>query len=162
LSKIEKIDKSLFKAIKDFMKVLKEKESYLQTHKRETIEDLGEAIKYNNTRVDEIGITFVLPGYNQILLKPRGSEILLTIDNLEEYVTSLFDTLIGKGISTYINAFKKGFNLVFPIKNLRFFQSKELEEILCGSSSSEAWDYETLVDNIIPNHGYDKSRYYAF
>jgi len=148
----------LFQAIKDFKQVLKEKERYLKANKRETIEDLGEAVKYNNTRVDEIGITFVLPGYNDILLKPAGSEVLLTIDNLEEYVNKLFDNVIGKGISQYINEFKKGFNIVFPIKNLKCFQSKELEEILCGSTS-EAWDYETLLDNIVPNHGYDKYRY---
>ena len=157
LNKVQKIDKNLFKAIADFKQVLIEKEKYLKTHNRETITDLGEAVQYNNSRIDELGITFALPGYNDILLKPAGSEVLLTIENLDDYVNRLFDCVIGTGISPYINEFKKGFNIVFPIKNLRCFQSKELEEIVCGSYS-DAWDNETLWENIVPNHGYDKSR----
>ncbi len=144
--------------MKGFKEVLKEKEQYLKTKKREDIEDMGEVIKYNDTRIDEIGVTFVLPGYNDILLKPAGSEILLTIENLDEYVNRLFDCVLGKGISPFINEFISGFNIVFPLKNLKCFQSKELEDILCGSTSPDEWEYDVLIENILPQHGYDKSR----
>jgi E3 ubiquitin-protein ligase TRIP12 len=63
--------------------------------------------------------------------------------------------LILIGPSIYIKAFKEGFNKVFDIDNLKCFSSIELEEIICGCSS-EPWDIDTLNENIIPNHGYDK------
>jgi E3 ubiquitin-protein ligase TRIP12 len=60
------------------------------------------------------------------------------------------------GTIPYIDAFKNGFNKVFPINTLKCFTSTELEEVICGCSI-ESWDYETLLVNIVPNHGYDRN-----
>ena len=68
----------------------------------------------------------------------------------------LYDCLCGTGVKDYVNAFKTGFNAVFDVTYLKCFQSSEIEEILCGSVN-EPWDLETLIENIVPNHGYDRN-----
>lgn len=89
-------------------------------------------------------------------MKNRGSDTLVTINNLEEYLELIFDKFILTGIDPLIRAFKMGFNKVFKIESLKCFTNKELEEIICGCDD-EAWDYDNLVENIIPDHGYDKN-----
>jgi len=89
-------------------------------------------------------------------LKTRGSDILVSINNLEEYLNLTFDKLILSGIDPLVRAFKIGFNKVFKIESLKCFTNLELEEIICGCYY-DSWDYENLIENIIPGHGYDKN-----
>jgi E3 ubiquitin-protein ligase TRIP12 len=118
---------------------------------------LTEKLLYNNTQIQNIGLNFVLPGYYNIELLDHGDDIIVTAHNLEEYVNLIFDALCCKGIEDSIDAFVKGFNIVFPITSLNCFTSQEIEFILCGSSE-ENWDFHSLYESIITNHGYDKNR----
>jgi len=68
----------------------------------------------------------------------------------------LEETILYNNKKDYISAFKKGFNSVFDISYLKCFQSSEIEEILCGSVN-ETWDLDTLIENVVPNHGYDRN-----
>lgn len=141
--------------VKDFLKIIKEKNIFLKNNPNFS-EDLGEEIKYNNMRIDEIGILFNLPGYPEIELKEDGLENLLTVYNIEEYVISIFDKLFGQGIKPLIESFKSGFNSVFHINNLKAFDSIEIEETLLGSKE-EKWSFDHLYESIKPDHGYDKN-----
>lgn len=98
---------------------------------------------------------FTLPGTN-IELKEKGNETLVTSYNIEEYLRLIYEKLCVSGIREYILAFKKGFNSVFDISYLKCFQSNEIEEILCGSVN-EVWDLDILIENVVPNHGYDRN-----
>jgi E3 ubiquitin-protein ligase TRIP12 len=69
----------------------------------------------------------------------------------------IYEKFFRSGTKEAFDSFRYGFNSVFPVKNLKAFLSSELEEILC-SSTNENWDYETLYENINPNHGYYKNR----
>lgn len=89
-------------------------------------------------------------------MKNRGSDILVSINNLDEYLNLTFDKLILSGIDPLVRAFKIGFNKVFKIESLKCFTNVELEEIICGSDY-DSWDYENLIENIIPGYGYDKN-----
>jgi hypothetical protein len=153
---ISQIDSDLGNTIvKDFLKIIKEKNKFLKKNPNFN-DDLGEEIKYNNMRIDEIGILFNLPGYPEIELKEDGLEHLLTIYNIEEYVIAVFDKLFGQGIKPLIESFKQGFNLVFDIESLKAFDSREIEETLLGSKE-EKWSYDHLYESIKPDHGYDKT-----
>jgi E3 ubiquitin-protein ligase TRIP12 len=157
INSILKIDKDLGNAFNDFQKIIQQKKSF-NLNQKYLDNDINDIIKYNNTKIEDIGLTFILPGYNDIELKRGGSDILVTIRNLEEYVSLVFDKLLLSGIKPFAEAFKNGFNKVFPIDNLKCFTSSELEEVICGCSQ-ENWDYDLLSENIIPNHGYDKNSY---
>lgn len=39
---------------------------------------------------------------------------------------------------------------------LRFFRPEEIEDLVCGDRDGK-WDPETLRENVIPTHGYDKA-----
>jgi len=146
--KISKIDKDLGKAIHDFLKIIKIKQNC-------TKEDISQ-IKYNNTLIEDIGLTFNLPGFNNIELKVGGSQELVTIYNLEEYLSSIFEKFFFSELQGHIEAFKFGFNSVFPITALKCFTSLELEEIIFGCPNDN-WDYDILFENITPLHGFDKN-----
>lgn len=159
LQKIVKIDKDLGKAVQDFSKIIEEKKKVLLNPKfnnGKNYIDFNDYVKYNNTKIEDIGLTFTLPGYNRIELKRGGEEELVTINNIEEYLALLFEKIVLKIKDVVSPAFRNGFNLVFPIENLKCFTSSELEENICGCSS-ESWDSDTLIDNITPTHGYTKT-----
>jgi E3 ubiquitin-protein ligase TRIP12 len=117
--------------------------------------DVNELVKYNSSKIHEMDLTFTLPGYNDIELKRGSSELILSAKNMEEYVYLVFNKLCITGPMLQIEAFRTGFNRVFSINTLKCFTSQELEEIICGCSH-EQWDINTLLENVIANHGYDK------
>ena len=116
---------------------------------------LEDSLLYNNKKISEVDLYFILPGTN-IELKTKGAEIQVNSQNFEEYIKLIYENICESGVQDYINAFKIGFNTVFDINYLKCFQSNELEELLCGSIN-EDWDLEILTENIIPNHGYNKN-----
>ncbi len=120
--------------------------------------NLNTKLLYNGMKLEHIGINFVIPSYDHIEMIPHGYETILNAYNIEEYVNLIFDSLCYNGIKDSVDAFKKGFNIVFPITSLNCFTSDELSDMLCGSNNNENWDYNTLYESIIPNHGYTKTR----
>jgi E3 ubiquitin-protein ligase TRIP12 len=150
VDRLMNVDKDLGKALIKLNAIVEEK-CKIKNSKN----DLNELIKYNGARIEDIGLVFTLPGYH-IELKRGGSDTLVTVHNIEEYVHLLHEKLFKSGIRMAVQSFKKGFNMVFGVESLKCFTSKELEELICGSDS-ECWDYNTLSENIIPLHGYDKS-----
>lgn len=60
----------------------------------------------------------------------------MTLDNLQQYIDLVLDSTFNESIRLQITAFKKGFNSVMPIENLKIFQSSdEIETLVCGESS---------------------------
>jgi len=83
------------------------------------------------------------------------------VHNIDEYINLLLDKMLFSGMRANAEAFITGFNKNFSIKSLKCFTSFELENIICGSDS-ESWDFNTLIENIVPNHGYSKNRYIIY
>ena len=61
-------------------------------------------------------------------------------------------------VKIQIQAFKKGFNQIFPVENLRPFANSttELEDMICGTQrNEEEWtNPQKLYEFIVPAHGY--------
>ncbi|RHN48427.1 putative aminoacyltransferase, E1 ubiquitin-activating enzyme [Medicago truncatula] len=74
------------------------------------------------------------------------------MSNLEDYILLLKNATIGSGISCQLQAFRLGFNQVFPIEHLRVFSEEELELILCGEPNS--WTFNDLLKHFKFDHGY--------
>jgi len=79
--------------------------------------------------------------------------ILLTMNNIEEYVNLIYEYLFFKGVDKIIKYFRDGFNKNFNIDKLKCFNSSEIEEYICGSVDTK-WDRNVLFDNLKPEHGY--------
>jgi E3 ubiquitin-protein ligase TRIP12 len=128
----------------------------LKKLKDDKLSDNSKILLYKGTnKISDLDIFFVLPS-TTIDLCEGGSNKLVSNDNFESYTELVFENLVGKSITPYIEAFRTGFNKVFEINNLRLFSSSEIEDILSGSND-ELWDQSTLNENIIPDHGYDRA-----
>ena len=154
---IKRLDKDLYNVLNDFIGLINQKKQYLENNKDDNIikEDLEDKILYNGKKLNTLDIYFTFPGYD-IELKPNGNNILLSINNIEEYVNLIYDYLFYKGIYNIKEAFIEGFNIIFDINELKCFNSEELEEIIFGSDNQN-WQKEILYENIVPQYGYNKN-----
>ena len=152
---IKIIDTNLYKTLEDFINLINKKKEYIKNNNIENCENYNfdDKILYNNCKLSELDIYFIFPGYFNIELKPNGNDILLTINNIEEYVNLIYDYLFYKGIDKIVRSFKEGFNMNFNIEKLKCFTSSEIEEYVCGSIDQK-WDRNNLFENLKPEHGY--------
>ena len=152
---IEIIDKNLFKALNDFKSLLKQKNDLLKSEPNLTGEEIESRILYNNNKLSSLDIYFTFPG-SDLELKEGGANILLSMQNIEEYINLIYDFIFYKGISRVCSAFRDGFCLITGVYNLKCFTSLELEEFIC-SSREVKWDENILYENLKPEHGYTKN-----
>jgi len=87
-------------------------------------------------RVEDFKLTFVLPGYDVELIN-QGDDTEVTIENCQEYVDLVLHYTFHETIKMQVQAFKKGFNAIFPIHSLQPFahscsSEEELIEMVCG------------------------------
>ena len=153
---IKLLDKYLYKVIQDFLGLIEQKKILMQKNENISKEEIENNVLYNGHKLSEVDIYFTFPGYNDVELKQNGKNILLTMENIEEYVNLIYDFLFYKGINKVIEAFKQGFNIIYDINNLKIFTSIELEEMIFGSGENK-WDEETLFEFLKPEHGYTKN-----
>ncbi|XP_065841096.1 E3 ubiquitin-protein ligase TRIP12-like isoform X2 [Oscarella lobularis] len=112
-----------------------------------------DGIRIDESKIEDLDLDFTLPGNRDIELKPGGRDVLVTIENLDEYLELVWRWTLIEGVSDQFKAFREGFASVFPLSALSAFYPHELELLLCGSDE-EKWDIRVLVDNCRPDHGY--------
>ncbi|KAF6150541.1 hypothetical protein GIB67_030342 [Kingdonia uniflora] len=111
--------------------------------------------RFRNTRIEDLYLDFTLPGYPDYRLSSDIEHNMVNMLNLGEYVSLTVDATVNTGVLRQIEAFKSGFNQVFPIKGLQIFNEEELEHLLCGER--DAWTSKELLDHINFDHGYKAS-----
>lgn len=109
----------------------------------------------NDSKIEDLGLSFVLQGYDSIELKADGSSVELTTENVDEYLSLTTYYTLNKTVSLQVNGFRNGFSLVLPVETLQFFKPSEMETLICGNKP-EQWDVRMLTENILPVHGYHK------
>lgn len=85
-----------------------------------------ENITIDHIKIDDLYLDFTLPGYPEIELIPNGSQVRLTIENVDLYLEKVIDTTLGSGVRRQIDAFQAGFSQVFPYSALSAFTPDEL------------------------------------
>ncbi|XP_027027945.1 E3 ubiquitin-protein ligase HECTD1 isoform X4 [Tachysurus fulvidraco] len=111
--------------------------------------------------VEDLGLNFQfcpsskVHGFSTVDLKPNGEDEMVTLDNAEEYVELMFDFSMHIGIQKQMEAFREGFNRVFPMEKLSSFSHKEVQMILCGNQSP-SWTAEDIVSYTEPKLGYTR------
>ena len=90
--------------------------------------NLKEELDTNFTVIDDkFGEKLVIP------LKPNGENILIDINNKNEYVELYLDWYFNKSIQEYFTSFEKGFYCVFNRNLSKVLTPDELELIICGT-----------------------------
>ncbi|KAI7724831.1 hypothetical protein M8C21_006945 [Ambrosia artemisiifolia] len=149
---VQSFDPVLGKTLIEFQ-ALVERKKYLESIGETSVGNLDPC--YRETKVNDLHLDFTLPGYPDYVLASGPDREMVNAANLEYYVELVVDATISSGISRQMDAFKSGFNQVFPIDNLKIFTDEELERLLCGES--ETWNSNQLSDLIKFDHGYTAS-----
>lgn len=141
--------------LNDYQCLDKEYGGFLKDLKK--IKDGKEIKKFKGINLEDLAIFFVFPG-SQLELKPKGSEILLDLNNIDEYLCLFWKTLMNR-LNTVKKMFLKGFNKIFEFEKLKIFQNNEINSIYTGSSQEEYWTMPHLYEFVVPNYGYSHKRY---
>ncbi|GIY28323.1 e3 ubiquitin-protein ligase TRIP12 [Caerostris extrusa] len=155
ISELRYVDESLARTVFQLEQIVMEKKR-VENDKSidpESIKCILESISLDGCIVKDLNLDFTLPGYSNIELRKGGSDIPVTIHNLEEYLQLLTYWTVNEGIHRQMEAFKEGFESVFPLSQLKMFYPHELEYLFCGSSHTQ-WDVDTFVECVRTDHGY--------
>ncbi|CUM68469.1 uncharacterized protein PRCAT00006194001 [Priceomyces carsonii] len=140
------VDPELANSLEHLLKYIKQF-SHVEESQRKNIEIDGATL-------EDLSLSFVLPGYPEYNLIPKGEDIPVTVDNVEQFVSKVLEATLYTGILHQTKAFMEGFSKVFPIKSLAIFSAEELVKLF--GSAEEDWSFETLNAAIFANHGYTK------
>uniref|UniRef100_A0A3Q4BWY9 E3 ubiquitin-protein ligase n=1 Tax=Mola mola TaxID=94237 RepID=A0A3Q4BWY9_MOLML len=111
--------------------------------------------------IEDLGLNFQfcpsskVHGFSAVDLKPNGDDEMVTMENAEEYVELMFDLCMHTGIQKQMEAFREGFNRVFPMEKLSSFSHKEVQMILCGNQSP-SWTVDDIINYTEPKLGYTR------
>ncbi|KAM9294001.1 E3 ubiquitin-protein ligase HECTD1 isoform 2-T2 [Gastrophryne carolinensis] len=111
--------------------------------------------------IEDLGLNFQfcpssrVYGFSTVDLKPNADDEMVTIDNAEDYVDLMFDFCMQTGVQKQMEAFRSGFNKVFPMEKLGSFSPEEVQMILCGNQSP-SWSAEDIINYTEPKLGYTR------
>uniref|UniRef100_A0A914ZV22 E3 ubiquitin-protein ligase n=10 Tax=Parascaris univalens TaxID=6257 RepID=A0A914ZV22_PARUN len=129
--------------------------------KRRRIENLTLIINGNECRVEDLSLSFSVnpPSsvftYGEMELIEGGSNMDVTNDNVDLYIDKCTEFYLNTGICDQINAFREGFDLVFPLRSLRMFAPEEVQTLLSGEQCPE-WTREDIINHTEPKLGYTR------
>ncbi|KAH9509428.1 Ubiquitin-protein ligase [Bulinus truncatus] len=123
--------------------------SLTEDEKKQAISNLS----IDGSSLEDLDLYFVLPGNENIELCKGGRDIQVVIESLDEYLQLVLHWTLVEGISRQFEAFRDGFESLFPLATLQCFYPEELEQLFCGNIA-DVWDVRMLMDCCRPDHGY--------
>ena len=99
--------------------------SDIQNIHKEIYDFISKKEQFDN--INNMNLYFIFPYKgNDIELIKNGKNILITNENINEYIINLYNFLFkSKEIKEIINSFKNSFNTIFPIERLNYLISEE-------------------------------------
>ena len=90
ISDMINVDETLYKSLSQLHEVSLQKQAIINdsTHSIDSLELAINSLTLNGTAIEDLGLDFVLPGTN-IELKKNGKDIIVNMDNIEEYLKVL-------------------------------------------------------------------------
>ncbi|XP_006820136.1 E3 ubiquitin-protein ligase TRIP12-like [Saccoglossus kowalevskii] len=155
-SDLRHVDQVIANSYNQLQDILRQKKrlEHDQSHTPASLQLALDSLTMDGCSVEDLALDFVLPGYPNIELKKGGKDIPVTIHNLQEYLQLLVHWTLVEGVSRQCEAFRDGFESVFPISLLKCFYPEEMDQLLCGNTY-EPWEMKTLMDCCRPDHGYN-------
>ena len=98
-------------------------------------------------------------GFTEVDLVPNGSEIPLTIGNVEQYLTVYSEFLFCHGIKRQMAQLLSGFCAVCDVTRVSgVVSAEELKLMLCGEQKLE-WTRDDVINHCQPKLGFTRERY---
>ena len=145
-SDLKEIDNSLSIQLEKFMHLLNRKhqiDSQPNLTEQQRIQTYNQQLLLNNATIEQLELDFTVPGYQDWKLVENGDKINVTIDNLQQYFNLLMKVYLQDSFSLQMQAFKQGFDEVFPIERLTVLTTDELQAIICGNEQGSKWTMES-------------------
>ncbi|XP_055540059.1 E3 ubiquitin-protein ligase Ufd4 isoform X3 [Wyeomyia smithii] len=164
---LQEIDSIRYEFLKELQELVQQKQNIEQNDDLSSEEKLLQIseLKFNtktgSVALEDLALTFTyLPssknyGYQSADLIPNGSNIDVTISNVEEYCNLTINFCLQEGISKQLAAFHRGFCEVFPLNKLAAFTPEEIRKMLCGEQNPE-WTRDDIITYTEPKLGYTK------
>ncbi|XP_015777775.1 PREDICTED: E3 ubiquitin-protein ligase TRIP12-like [Acropora digitifera] len=155
LGDLAAVDPILAQSLRQLQQVVQRKRQLEQdpSHTPDSRQLAVESLTLDGMPIEDLGLSFALPGYPEVELKRGGNDVMVTVHNLEEYIKLVIQWTLIFGVKRQLDALREGFNSVLPLSNLTSFTYSEMEQILCGNLA-EKWDIKCLVESCRPDHGY--------
>ncbi|KAF3492417.1 serine/threonine protein kinase [Arthroderma uncinatum] len=155
ISSVKRVDPELANSLM-LLKKFADKATAIKVDTSLSAHEIAQAMEQcevDNVKLADLGLDFVLPGYPSIKLVPDGDNTLITMSNVELYVSKVIDMTLGSGIKPQLDAFAAGFSQVFLYSSLKAFTPEEL--VMLFGQVDEDWSIETLMDSIKADHGFN-------
>uniref|UniRef100_A0A182VUY9 E3 ubiquitin-protein ligase n=1 Tax=Anopheles minimus TaxID=112268 RepID=A0A182VUY9_9DIPT len=164
---LQEIDPIRYQFLRELQELVQQKQNIEQNdmlsseEKLQQISELKLNTKTGCVALEDLALTFTyLPssknyGYGSADLIPNGSNIDVTINNVEEYCNLTIAFCLQEGIAKQLAAFHRGFCEVFSLNKLAAFTPEEIRKMLCGEQNPE-WTREDIMTYTEPKLGYTK------
>ncbi|GBE62080.1 ubiquitin HECT domain containing protein [Babesia ovata] len=107
---------------------------------------------------DDVAAADLYFTFEGVPLVEGGETLLVTNDNVVDYVRGVIRMRLYDGIRLPVWSFRMGFATVAPLESLSLFTPMELSMELFSTSKQDVfWTPEHLQMHIVPDHGYDVS-----
>lgn len=155
---LKHVDAALYKQLEKMRKLvvakrtIEDEESLSESEKRQQIEQL---LLDGQVTIADMCLSFTMPGFPDIELEEGGSNLDVTIWNLDRYLDLVVQYTLFDGIEQQVNALRNGFDSLVPLKMLRLFTVREMEDVICGCD--EEWNEQMLIESTKCDHGFSHS-----
>ncbi|CAD2216328.1 HECT-domain (ubiquitin-transferase), putative [Angomonas deanei] len=103
-------------------------------------------------RVEDLGLTFCVPGEGSIELTEGGSEKDVTFDNCMEYCDGVVTHMLSTNVDQAVKALRRGIDDYVPLVSFKMLTVEELHEVINGRET--ALTLEDLSANCNAAHGF--------
>jgi E3 ubiquitin-protein ligase TRIP12 len=105
--------------------------------------------------VEDLCLTFVCPGADDIELVKGGSDISVTFENAEQYVRAVVGFMLKTGVERFARELRLGFHACLPLYSLRAVQLDELGAYINGHEAPVTM--QDLEAHVHVDHGFTAS-----
>lgn len=105
-----------------------------------------------DSELDDLCLTFVLPGSINYELVKNGKNIKVTRQNVNRYIILVAKTILCEGIKLQVQSLREGFSQLLPLLVLQILSLSELDELF--GHGRENWSMEVLKACVEADHGY--------
>ena len=152
---LEAIDPHLGRYMIELSQIVKQRNSILEEHSDEDVRAKHlKKIEFKGIKIEDLHLSFTLPGYDHIELVFDGKDKYVTLDNLDEYIQKVTEMTMMQICQA--SAFRAGFEKLIQVESLNVFEPEELEAVICGKGS-ESWEFEQLAQVVVPTYGYGRN-----
>ncbi|CAM9985900.1 unnamed protein product [Laminaria digitata] len=108
--------------------------------------------------VENLCLSWTLPGYPWYELRPNGEELDVTAADLEEWVDEVVWVLLVDSVVKQVGAIVKGMSEVIDPSRLSVLTPRELQRLVggegAGTGADGEWTYAKIMGSVVCRHGY--------